>query len=179
MGKMRYFILLLLIWVLWASFSTGGLYELKQINPEYDHPNKSVAFLTSKLDHSKSNEYWSKYHVEQCSLYMPNWAKTESCVRGRLSCEYTLPQEKDPFGNGTHGDIFSEKFRSCWSNNRPFTGPVEWARLSRGLWRAGIGMGAVWLSGGFDKKSVEELSKWENENKGWTKLVTAWVEKGR
>lgn len=175
---MRYiFLIIVLVWALWASFSTGGLYELKQINPQYAHPNKSVANLLSKLSYSKMNGYWDNYHVEQCSLYMPNWSKAETCVRERISCEYEAPQEKDLFGDGEHGDVFSEEFRSCWLDNRPFVGPVEWLRASRVLLRAGVVAGGVWLTGGWDKKG-EEASQWEDENESWAKPFMAWADKG-
>ena len=175
---MRYVLLIIfLIWVLWASLSDGGLYKLQQINPEYAHPNKSVSYLLSKLSYSESSGYWDNYHVDQCSLYMPNWTKTEKCIRERISCEYISPQEKDLFGDGEHGDIFSEEFRSCWSDNRPFLGPAEWLRISRALLRLGVVVGGFWLSGGWNKKG-EESEKWEKENKGWAKPLLAWAEKG-
>ena len=175
---MRYVILIIfLIWVLWASFSTGGLYELKQINPQYPHPNKSVPYLLSKLNYSESTGYWDKYHVEQCSLYMPDWTKAERCVSARIACEDQTPQQKDPFGNGTHGDVFSEKFHTCWSENRPFMGPFEWLHASRELLRIGIPIGGMWLTGGLDKNG-EEASKWENKNLGWVKPLMEWAERG-
>ena len=177
---MRYVIILIifLIWVLWASFSTGGLYELKQINPEYAHPNKGVPYLLSKLNYSNSSGFWDSYHVEQCSLYMPNWTKAERCVRERISCEYTAPKVKNAFGNGEHSDIFSEEFRSCWADKRPFIGPVEWMRASRSLFRIGIVAGSMWLTGGWDKKG-DEASRWMEENNGWAKPLMAWMENGQ
>jgi len=175
---MRYVILLIfIVWALWASISTGGLYELKQINPEYAHPNKSVPYLISKLNYSESNGFWDNYHVEQCSLYMPDWTKAEICVKERLSCEYLSPQEPDLFGKGKHGDIFSEQFRSCWSENRPPTWPTEWMRASRSLWRIGVVAIGMWITGGWDIKG-EEATKWEEKNKGWAKPLMAWVKQG-
>jgi hypothetical protein len=174
---MRYvtLIIIFLFWALWASFSTGGLYELKQINPEYAHPNKSVPYLLSKLSYSKSNGFWDSYHVEGCSWYMPNWAKAEQCVRVRISCESKSPKKKDSFGE--HADIFSKEFRSCWTDNRPFMGPVEWMRTSRTFLRIGVISGSLWLTGGWDKKG-EEASKWEAKNIFWAKPLMAWAEKG-
>jgi hypothetical protein len=174
---MRYFILIIfLIWVLWASLSTGGLYELKQINPQYPHPNKSVPYLLSKLSYSQATGFWDHYHVEQCSLYMPDWTKAEECVRARIACESKLPQKKR-FGNETYGDVFSEEFRLCWSDNRPFMGPAEWLRTSRMFWRVGVVTASSWVMGGWDKKGDEAL-KWEQKNKGWIKPLMAWAEKG-
>lgn len=172
---MRYLIVTFLVWMLWASFSTGGLSELKQINPEYAHPNKSVAFLMSKLKYSESNGYWDNYHVEQCSLYMPDWLKSEQCVRERISCEDKLPQENDLFGNGTHGDVFSDEFRMCWLEARPFFGPIQWLRGSRVFMRFGVASGFAWLAGGFSKKG-DDYDDWENKHKGWLKPLMRWAE---
>ena len=182
---MRFFILIgaaLLGWVLWASFSHGGLYQLKQINPEYPHPNNNVAYLTSKLemDWSKPNSYWDKYHVEQCFPFMPNWAKAADCVKAGIYCQNTVAQDKDVSGNEVDFEMFSsEEFRSCWKNEIPMFGPIEWFRLSRGLWRGVISMGAIWLAGGFETSTVEEISSWEKENKRWMELMTTWVEKSQ
>jgi hypothetical protein len=163
--------------VLWASFSSGGLHELRQINPQYAHPNKSVAYLLSKLHYSPSNGYWDSYHVGQCSLYMPNWTKAERCVRARIMCESKLPQQKDTFGNGEHGDVFADAFRKCWLDTRPFMGPAEWLRASRGLWRVGVFLGAVWITGGGGRQ-VEDASKWGNKNLRWLTLLEEWVQEG-
>lgn len=155
-----------LIWVLWASVSTGGLYELKQINPKYAHPNKSVAYLVSKLDHSKSSWWLDPWHVEECSLYMPNWAKTENCVRERIHCEHMAPRVKNWTGIlATPGDTFSDEFRSCWSDNHPFFGPAEWLRASRVMFRIGVTSGVMWVTG--------------SDNKGWRRAFEEWLEKGQ
>jgi hypothetical protein len=173
---MGYVILIIfLISAFWASFSTGGLYELKQINPNYPHPNKSVPYLLSKLSYSQSNGFWDSYHVQQCSFYMPDWTKAEQCVRERISCEQKSPKGRDFLRE--HGDIFSKEFSSCWEDNRPFMGPVEWLRASRTLLRVGVVTGSFWLTGGWDKKG-EEASKWEERNKGWIKPLMEWAEKG-
>jgi len=174
---MRYVILLIfIIWALWASFSTGGLTELKQLNPQYAHPNKSVPYLIGKLNCSKSSGFWDSSHVEQCSWYMPNWAKAERCVRERINCELKSPKKKDSFGE-YYGDIFSAEFMSCWKDKKPFMGPMEWLRASRSAWRFGILMSAVWLKGGWDTTGAE-AQKWETENKGWLKPLDAWMVKG-
>ncbi len=173
---MRYTILaIFLVWAGWASFSSGGLYELKQMNPEYPHPKKSLPYLLSKLGYGESNGFWDSYHVENCSFYMPNWNKAERCVRRRISCEFDAPKEK--YSSGARADIFSEEFRSCWKDNRPFRGPVWWLRASRSLWRGGILAASMWLTGGWDAKGDAAL-KWDDDNKGWVKPVFAWVEQG-
>ncbi|MBI1733244.1 MAG: hypothetical protein HYR49_10840 [Gammaproteobacteria bacterium] len=173
---MRVILIIFLIWGLWASISMGGLYKLRQMNAEFDYPNKSVPFLLSKLSYSQSNGYWDSYHVEQCSLYMPNWTKAERCVTARLSCEYVATQKKNLLKDGEHADIFSDEFHSCWLENRPLFGPVEWLRASRGLLRAAVVFGVTWLTGGWDKEGEEAL-KWENNNKGWVRPLIEWMER--
>lgn len=170
---MHYIVLLIvfLIWALWASLSTGGLYELKQINPGYAHPNKSVPYLVSKLNYSTSNGFWDSYHVKQCQMYMPSWAKAEGCVQERILCESVSPQEKDFPLRGR--DVFSKEFESCWDEHRPFIGPSEWLRGSRLIWRFGIGMGAMWLTG-----ASTGGDKWEAKHGWWAKPMMAWAEEG-
>ena len=63
-SQMRYVIFIFLIWALWASLSTGGLYELKQINPKFPHPNKSVPYLLSELDYSASSGFIIKIGMD-------------------------------------------------------------------------------------------------------------------
>ena len=72
---MRYIIITITAYVLWVSLSTGGLYEFKQINPDYAHPDRSAAYLVGRYYLSGGDRYIDKLHVERCSLYMPNWAK--------------------------------------------------------------------------------------------------------
>jgi hypothetical protein len=189
---MRYVILIIfLIWALWASYSTGALYELKQINPQYVHPNKSAAYLLSKLKSSESSGSMAdlnvRSHLQTCSMYMPNWKKAESCVRVRISCEDKSPREKDPFRDEEYGDISSKDFWSCWSDNRPFIGLVVWLRGSRQLWRIGNGMGSLLVAAGLTGywntgKCCEGYLNMEKENIWWTKpaeeWVNEWIEKG-
>jgi len=150
--------------------------SLKQINPEYAHPNKNVPYLIDHLTYSESRGFWDTHHMEQCSFYMPNWSKAENYVRERIYCETEAPRKADAFGD--HADIFSDEFRSCFFDNRPFLGPIEWLRASRFLWRYGITLGVMWLAGGSDKKG-EASSEWEENNKGWLNVMIAWAEKGQ
>lgn len=160
-----------LIWALWASLSTGGLYELKQINPGYAHPNKSVPYLVSKLNYSASSGFWDSYHVEQCWGYMPNWAKAETCVRERISCESVSPPMKD--SPRLKRDVFSKEFESCWDQHRPFLGPSEWLRFSRFIWRAGIALGPMWLTG-----ASTGGDNWHARHGWWAEPMIAWTEEG-
>ncbi len=177
---MRYLYLVIaviVVWIIWASTSTGGLYELKQFNREYAHPNRSVAFLLTKRSFSESNGHWDNVHVDSCSLYMPNWKKAEKCVDRRISCESSAPQIKNLYDNGYHADIFSNEYRDCWSENRPFMGIAEWMRASRGLLRSSIALFGVWITGGMDTTGGD-VSEWEDDNKWWTTPVLEWSDRG-
>ena len=165
-----------IVWVAWATFSTGGLYNLKNMNPDYPHKYKSVPYLISQLNYTEQTTYWSHYHVEQCSLYMPDWAKAERCVRLRISCELKSPRRKDN-GFEDYADIFSEEFWSCFDDIRPFMGPSEWLRASRAFWRIGIGMALIWVTGGADAKG-DSYVQWEKDNLWWGGPVLEWMEKG-
>lgn len=170
-------VLLIVIWVVWASISTGGLYELKQLNPDYVQSNRSIAYLVSKWNYSQANGHWDRYHVEQCSYYMPNWVKAEACVKARIACEYKSPREKDEFGE--KANIFSKEFKSCISEEHPFFGPNEWLNASRALWRVVIVAGVVWIGGGFNKDNKDEKAvRWEKNNKWWAEPLLAWGEEG-
>ncbi|NQV20114.1 MAG: hypothetical protein HQ511_01720 [Rhodospirillales bacterium] len=170
--------LLFLVWVSWASFSTGGLYELKQFNPDYAHPNKSAAYLISKINDHESNGFWDDYHVKNCSFHMPNWARAEKCVRGRLFCDQLSPVVDKTYGpNKIRRDIFSDEFTSCWIKKRPSLGPMGWLHGSREMWRLGVLSGAVWLTGGFNAKG-QKYEEWLVRNKGWTELLDAWLQEG-
>ena len=164
--------LLFLIWAGWASFSTGGLYKLKQFNPAYAHPNKSAAYLLSKIHNHESNGFWDAHHVKQCSIHMPDWVKAERCVKTRILCDQLSPIVDESFGpNAIRRDIFSDTFNSCWEDRRPGLGLMGWLHLSRTAWRVGIFIGAVWLTGGEEE--------WEKNNKGWAKSLDAWLQEGR
>ena len=178
-GFFGFIFLLFLIWAGWASFSTGGLYELKQFNPAYAHPNKSAAYLISKINNHESNGFWNTHHVKQCSFNLPDWAKAERCVKDRIACDRLSPIVDESFGpNKIQRDIFSDTFNSCWEDKRPSLGLVGWLRASRALWRLGILSGAGWLTGGFDAKG-QEYEEWLAKNKGWLKSLDAWVQEGQ
>ena len=174
---MKFFGGLIFVWMLWASLSEGGLYELRQINPEYAHPDKSVTFLISKLGYSESNGLYDSHHVEQCSFYMPNWAKAKRCFRVRKSCEAKMPIKEQYVGMDVP-DIFSDKYDDCWNKNHPFRGPYWWLRFSRGLFRGGVSLGLTWVTGGFGGKG-EKQTKWEEENESWTMPVMEWLREGQ
>jgi len=177
-GFFGFIFVLFLIWAGWASFSTGGLYELKQFNPDYAHPNRNTAYLISKINFHESNGYWDNYHVEQCSFQMPDWAKAKKCVEARIACDRKSPKVDNSFGSKKiKRDIFSDAFKSCWGNTRPSLGPMAWLRGSRASWRLGIVGGVAWLAGGFDADS-REFDEWVAKNKGWTESIEAWLQEG-
>jgi hypothetical protein len=165
----------ILVWTPWASCSDGGLHQLKQINPNYDHPNKSVAFLLSISEYSADS--WDWYHVELCSISMPNWEKAERCVRARQACEVFAPFKTDLFG--TKRDINSDKFYSCFQERRPFIGPMELLHGSRILWRAGVALVATLVTGGFDATKGSGTTEWEEENRWWSEPLSNWMEEGQ
>jgi len=168
---------IIILWMLWASLSTGGLYKLKQINPEYTQQNKSLAYLVTTLNESLTSNFWGSYHVEVCSSYMPNWKKAETCVSNRMVCEILYaPIKKD--SPRPHRDIYSKSFQKCWSEKRPFLGINEWLHTSRSLWRMAIFSGFVWINGGFDH-SGEKYEKWDKNNKWWVQPMSEWMEKGQ
>lgn len=89
----RIILCLIVVWVLWASFSRSGLYTLKQINPDYQVENKHLAYLISKFVYSDTHGFWDRYFVESCSLYMPNWEKAQECVDARITCQSVAPRD--------------------------------------------------------------------------------------
>jgi len=171
--KIAFVIVIFLTWLVWASFSTGGLYQLQQMNPEYQYPHKSINALLSKLEYSEYNGLLDKYHVELCFIYMPNWEKTESCYDRRKLCQILSDKVKNPFGPGKHGDVFSDKFESCYERGKPFMGPAEWLRTSRIWWRLTIFKIRIWFAGG-----IEEIL--QNEEQNWRMFIfwRQWMEKG-
>lgn len=172
------FLVILIPWLIWASFSTGGLYELKQINPKYEHPNKHVAYLVSILNYSESSGLWDSDHVEFCSLYMPNWKKAEECVKNRLYCELKAPTKKDIFSDKRDPDILSDEYRKCWDERRLYLGVMEYLRVSRALFRYGLLLFGVWITGGAETENHED-DKWMKKNKYWAEPLEAWANKGR
>jgi hypothetical protein len=176
-GFLVFIFFLFLVWAGWVSLSTGGLYELRQFNPDYAHPNRNAAYLISKVNYSEDNGMWDFYHVEQCSQHMPNWEKAKRCVEARVSCELKSPKTKDAVGFKDERDIFSEIFASCLKNKKPSLGPMELLRLSRTLWRGGVFFGSIWLTGGFSLKGKED-EVWRAKNDGWVKPLRAWFKEG-
>lgn len=170
------YLIIFLIWLLWASFSEGGLYKLQQMNPEASH-KRSVEFLLSKLHGSESNRFWDSHHVKQCFDYMPNWSKAELCVRTRIYCESKAPQKLSEYSVESFPDIFSDEFKSCERENRPFLGPMEWLHGSRFLYRNLVMLGVIWISGGFNLKGQEAIS-YDYDNRYWLNSLMKWVSKG-
>ena len=74
---MRYIIITITAYALWASLSTGGLYEFKQINPDYAHPDRIAAYLVDKYYLSGGYRYIDRLHVKRCSFYMPTPSKPQ------------------------------------------------------------------------------------------------------
>ena len=164
-------LVVLLIWAAWASVFDGGLKELKQVNPAYAHPDKSVAYLVSQLNaNPKPDRLWTKFHVENCSIYMPDWQDAESCVRERLRCELNKPQSVNPIDYS-----FSGPFRDCASGRKPFMGPAVWVRLSRVLFRFGVSFGAMWVGSGF-ALDADATNKWAKNNPTFSKSLMRWTE---
>lgn len=169
-------VVIFLIWLMWACFSTGSFYKLKQLNPNIER-TRSINFLLTKLYDSEENGFWYSYHVEACSLFMPNWAKAEYCVRNRIYCESKAPTKLGSIFHETHADIFSNEFRQCVENNGTINGSMEYLRSSRGFLRIGVYMALIWLTGGFnldDKESIE----YDEKNRFWLKPLYKWVQKG-
>jgi hypothetical protein len=176
---MRYGLLTLLViflsWLLWATFSTGGLYQLKQINPEYTHPHKSVLYLISNLKFDDPDDVYDYTHLISCSVYMPNWTKAENCMRATLTCEKENSTAKDRTEG--HRDISSDEFNTCVKNNRPFMGAFEWLRYSRSMYRFRVLQGCIWIMGG-SGLNENDNQEWYIRNRGWVYSLWAWVRKG-
>lgn len=162
-------------WVAWASFSTGGLHKLKQMNPKFPHPDKSVPYLQGKLEYDTGNGMWDTYHVGQCSFYMPNWKQAERCVRARILCEAVAPRENGVIND--RADIFSARFEQCVHKSQPWRTPGWWLRASRSLWRAGSALALVSVTGGAETTGSEAL-RWEEDNGWWARPVMSWVDEG-
>ncbi|UTW04519.1 hypothetical protein KDX31_05800 [Amphritea atlantica] len=167
---MRYFFIgLVIVWVIWASFSTGGFHELKQINPEYAHPDRNIANLLSKLEGERMID---SRHVEWCAFYMPNWPKANRCVKERIRCEFevVLPHDRtrEYF---MFSDTLNPEYQACWEERKPWLGPMEWLRVSRALWRGGIGLGFLWI---VDKLYGEGEEEWSPTARSWAEAILAW-----
>jgi hypothetical protein len=157
-----YFLLICLgIFLIWATFSTGGLYELKQINPGYPHPNKNVAFLIEKLNNFST---FDSFHVEQCWPYMPDWLKAKECVEVMLFCQSISPKDKEH-----NWSDFSDEFGTCFKDKRPTVGFSEIMRVGRNAFRAYV----VYKILRFTKE--ESLSNSESK-KWWKKPLGDWYE---
>lgn len=174
MRFVRLFSYIFILWALWASFSIGGLYKLDQINPDYQVEDKHLANLVAKRTFSENNGFWDRYFVESCSLYMPNWEKSDECVKAKIYCESLAPRKASSSKN--EADIFSSEFSSCFRDNRPSLGPIEWLHASRLIWRGAIYFGIIWLRGGFSSQGDTE--EWHKDNRWWFTPLGKWMEKG-
>ena len=157
-------LIILIPWMIWASFSTGGFYQLEQINPEYPHPNKNVAFLMAKLNGSPVDEF----HVKQCAPYMPNWDKAKECVSTRLHCQSMLPPPTNSYG---WPNFNSKQYEKCFEDNKPPVGFYEIMHFSRGAFRALVVYGILKLM------NEDSLSNFESK-KWWKKPLQGWFERG-
>lgn len=166
------------VWLLWASCSTGGLYQLKQMNPAFVHPNKYVALLLPVLNPlPKEHEFWDRQHIESCAVYMPDWDIAYTCYVQRKWCEGEAPWKDSPL-SGRHPDIRSKEFHACWVSHQPALGLREWLRFSRLAFRAALGIVPMWAGGGTGKMDAEHGAHWEGRNRWWTEPVTRWIEQG-
>jgi len=197
MGLITLFVILatfplsLPVWLLWASFSTGGYYELKQMNPDYPVADKNLSFLLGKLDYRESKgildlleelDYreskgiLDSRHVEQCSVYMPNWDSAADCVTTRIACERQATQKKSAYSE--HVDIWAKEFQDCFAERRPVMSPVDWLRFSRTMWRLAILLAGLWVTD-FTDQGGKAAETWEAENRWWVDPVKAWAERGQ
>lgn len=171
---MRYYLIgALIVWALWASISTGGFHQLKQINPQYAHPDRNIANLLSKLE---AERIIDRRHVEWCSLYMPNWPKANRCVKERIRCELevVLPQSRtrEYF---MFADTLNPEYQACWEERQPWVGPMEWLRVSRSLWRGGIAWGFVWVATEWHNTQNEE--EWNPNFRAWGNALLSWMQR--
>lgn len=163
-------IFIIFTWIIWASTSTGGLYELKQLNPSYVQQNDEKYYLVIKL-----NSFDGRYFVDKCGFYMPSWERAEKCVKINIFCEQLLPVTKNKYGLDTR-DIFSDQFKACIDQNKQTYNFFDYMRISRAFWRIAIGTGCIWARGGFNKNiSAEE---WDKKNSYWAKPLLEWMDKG-
>lgn len=123
---------LLAAWLVWSLTFDGGLHELKSINPNFVHPNKSVAFLLENLHSSEpSNGYlYRSMRVDDCALYMPNWEAAEICVNAKDYCERRMPK-----GGDIIDYIYKAEYRTCYKERKPTDGVIEMLRAIKPLVR--------------------------------------------
>ena len=172
-------LLVFLVWVFWASCSTGGLAQLREKNPEYPDPNVHVAYLLSQLHADPVDGFWlSSQHVEDCSLYMPDWQEAENCVRIRFYCEMVDRRapylKREPYQKRALRDSFSKEYRECFKEFGPTRGVYWYLHASRYGPRLAVGMMFLKLSGA----SQDDLD-WDRRNKWWAEPIFRWMMDGQ
>lgn len=164
---LSWLLLLFVPWCGWASCSEGGFTDLKRLNPGFAQEDRNLAHLVALYNDHDSPAFWQTDHVEQCSVYMPNWSDADDCFRARVACEVGAPLSK--YGET---DLFSKEYIDCFAQKRPFRGPLFWLRASRSLWRVAVGLGSGYLVCGGDVSA-----QCEENHQEFLRSLLHWMER--
>jgi hypothetical protein len=75
---------------------SGGMVEVTQSNPKYQHPNKHFQNLVELLaTNGEGSPYWhGAYLSTYCDVYGKDYEKIERCYFAYSTCENKLPLDK-------------------------------------------------------------------------------------
>lgn len=166
---------LLITWMIWATFSTGGLSKLELLNP-LTTESESAKYLASMLNRNTESDI---DNIHYCYAFMPNWPKASLCVKNRSFCEkqiFTPARQSQKYIKFTNSlptlnidDVSREEavgilneiensISTCMQVNGPSLEIVEWLRTSRYKFRIKIYQLRFFLSAG---KLSENPSYWK------------------
>lgn len=146
----------------WSMCSTGGLYELKQMNPKHQHENKNLTLLTAVAQEGPWYEATFWPILEKCASFMPDWDDAGLCFTSYVDCEekhYGYEEWKRDTINGVEiAPGATEEYHRCISAGVPTCGPLCQLRSFRAFARKGT---AKMLSGDTpDKDESPALWRW-------------------
>ena len=149
----------------WSACSTGGLYELRQMNPEHKHQEKSLAILVESAREGARHEAILKPLLEACSGFMPDWDEASDCLVARVECEekhYGQDEWLRDDRKGIRPQSVADYFQ-CIDARVPMCGPICQLRVFRAWARSRV---AAKLADGDEPDKETDPSLWRWANKG-------------
>jgi len=117
LGSLLAIFILLALFCLLTFPRGGGMAEVAQSNPKYQHPNKHFQNLVELLaTNGEGGPYWHTAYIgDYCDIYGKDYEKIERCYYAYSSCEHYLPVETKN-GKSTP-DLFAknpgEEYNEC------------------------------------------------------------------
>lgn len=121
-----FILIVFLVLFCWATFPTGGgIEDIKNGNPKYQHPNVHFQNLVEIYNKTPEPNVWSwdAAYLSMCDYYGHDYAKIDGCVNAYRACEGKKPLSKDGNSKYQRTDILSKEneaeYQECLTLFKP------------------------------------------------------------